>query len=101
MTKSLMPGLVYGTGVFLGTETFSKGVTANMLLIAFGVAVCAYGELNLVVKGVVQQLFALLFEVGRHLDRQPVLHDIGCGTFQLYCVYVQFILHHLAWNPFE
>jgi hypothetical protein len=35
-----------------------------MLLIAFGVLVCAYGEVNLVIKGLVQQLTALAFEVG-------------------------------------
>lgn len=65
MTKSLMPGLVYASGVFLGTERFSKGVTGNMLLIAFGVVVCAIGELNLVIGGLVQQLTALLFEAMR------------------------------------
>ena len=37
---------------------------ANMVLIAFGVVVCALGEANLVMKGLVQQLVALLFEVG-------------------------------------
>ena len=36
----------------------------NMALIAFGVVVCALGEANLVMKGLVQQLVALLFEVG-------------------------------------
>jgi hypothetical protein len=35
-----------------------------MLLIAFGVLVCAFGELNLVVKGLLTQLAALVFEVG-------------------------------------
>ncbi len=63
MTKSLMPGLVYMSGVILGTEKFSNGVTMNMLLIAFGVVICAIGELNLVVKGLIQQLAALVFEV--------------------------------------
>ncbi|KFM22430.1 putative sugar phosphate/phosphate translocator [Auxenochlorella protothecoides] len=64
MTKSLMPGLVYACGVALGTETFAAGSALNMLLIAAGVVVCAVGEANLVVKGLVQQLAALLFEVG-------------------------------------
>ena len=63
MTKSLMPGLVYATGIFMGTEHFSKANAANMVLIAFGVVVCAIGEVNLVFKGVGQQLAALLFEV--------------------------------------
>ena len=65
MTKSLMPGLVYATGVFMGTEQFSKANAANMALIAFGVVVCAIGEVNLVFKGIMQQLAALLFEVQR------------------------------------
>ena len=34
-----------------------------MALIAFGVLVCAYGEVNLVIKGLVLQLSALVFEV--------------------------------------
>ena len=62
MSKSLMPGLVYFSGILLGTERFSRATTANMALIAFGVAVCAYGEVNLPLKGVAQQLTALLFE---------------------------------------
>lgn len=37
-----------------------------MLLIAFGVLVCALGEANLVMKGLVQQLIALVFEVSPH-----------------------------------
>ncbi len=63
MTKSLMPGLVYASGVIVGTEKFSNATTLNMLLIAFGVLVCAYGEVNLVLKGLIQQLTALGFEV--------------------------------------
>lgn len=56
-------GLVYASGVFLGTEKFSRATTLNMSLIAFGVVVCAMGETNLVFKGMVQQLTALQFEV--------------------------------------
>ena len=63
MTKSLMPGLVYCCGIAFGVERFTPATAANMVLIAFGVAVCAFGEVNLVLKGVVQQLSALLFEV--------------------------------------
>lgn len=63
MTKSLMPGLVYTSGIFLGTEQFSIASAGNMALIAFGVVVCAIGEANLVFKGLVQQLAALGFEV--------------------------------------
>jgi hypothetical protein len=63
MTKSLMPGLVYGCGCFVGTERFRGNVALNMALIAFGVLVCALGEVNLVLRGLVQQLVALGFEV--------------------------------------
>lgn len=63
MTKSLMPGLVYASGCIVGTERYSHAVTLNMCLIAFGVVVCALGEVNLVVKGLLQQLTALGFEV--------------------------------------
>ena len=65
MTKSLMPGLVYTCGVFLGTEKFSTSSALNMILIAFGVLVCAIGEENLVTKELLQQLVALLFEAAR------------------------------------
>ena len=63
MTKSLMPGLVYACGVALGTEKFTRSAALNMMLIAFGVLICAMGEVNLVIKGVIQQLLALFFEV--------------------------------------
>jgi hypothetical protein len=43
---------------------YLQATTLNMLLIAFGVLICALGEMNLVVKGLVQQLTALQFEVG-------------------------------------
>ena len=73
MTKSLMPGLVYASGVMLGTEKYSKGVTLNMLLIAFGVLICAIGEMNLVIKGLIQQLAALGFEVRAVRDNANVV----------------------------
>lgn len=58
-----MPGLVYASGCFVGTEKFKGEVAAIMSLIAFGVVVCAIGEVNLVVVGVVVQLASLAFEV--------------------------------------
>ncbi len=75
MTKSLMPGLVYASGVMLATEKFSMGVTLNMLLIAFGVVICALGEMNLVLKGLIQQLAALGFEV------RPIM---PCGCLHIH-----------------
>eukprot|EP00959_Pyramimonas_sp_CCMP1952_P088340 1848129-Pyramimonas_sp.AAC.1 len=65
MTKALMPGLVYMIGVFMSTERYSLRITLNMLVIAFGVAIAAYGEVNFVVIGVVEQLSSLGFEAVR------------------------------------
>lgn len=48
-----------------------------MLLIAFGVVVCALGEANLVYKGLAQQLVALLFEVR---SGRPAGSGTGCAT---------------------
>lgn len=64
MTKSLMPGLVYAAGVVLGNETWRRDLAGTMALIAAGVVVCAVGEVALVPLGLVQQLAALVFEVG-------------------------------------
>ncbi len=81
MSKSLMPGLVYFTGVALGTERFARGTAANMALIAFGVAICAYGEVNLPLKGVAQQLTALLFEA--RAAAAPALKQAACALSRI------------------
>ena len=52
------------SGIIFRVERFEWPSALNMLLIAFGVLVCAIGEQNLVMKGLVQQLAALGFEVG-------------------------------------
>ncbi|MEW5304158.1 MAG: hypothetical protein WDW36_006789 [Sanguina aurantia] len=87
MTKSLMPGLVYASGVMLGTEKYSRGVTLNMLMIAFGVVICAMGELNLVVKGLVQQLTALGFEALRLTMVQVLINSKGYNMNPLQSLY--------------
>jgi hypothetical protein len=69
MTKSLMPGLVFASGVLLGTEKYHLGTALNMTMIGFGVVVCAWGEESLVLKGLIQQLTALMFEVRGCLAR--------------------------------
>jgi drug/metabolite transporter (DMT)-like permease len=65
MTKSLMPGLVYFSGCWIGTERFNVSILLDMILIAVGVVVCAFGEENLIVVGLIIQLTALLFEATR------------------------------------
>ncbi|KDD74809.1 hypothetical protein H632_c1059p0 [Helicosporidium sp. ATCC 50920] len=87
MTKSLMPGLVYACGLVLGTEAYSTSSALNMCLIAAGVVVCALGEANLVVKGLVQQLAALLFEAARLTMVQVLINARGLGMNPLQSLY--------------
>lgn len=60
-----MPGLVYFSGCLIGTEKFNVSIILDMVLIAVGVVVCAFGEENLIVAGLIIQLTALLFEATR------------------------------------
>ncbi|GAB4820196.1 hypothetical protein N2152v2_007242 [Parachlorella kessleri] len=87
MTKSLMPGLVYACGVLMGVERFSVASAANMVLIAFGVLVCAVGEVNLVYKGLVQQLAALVFEAARLMLVQILINSKGYNMNPLQSLY--------------
>ena len=65
MTKALMPGLVYVCGVAFGMKKLTRVTSFNMFIIAIGVAIAAYGEINFVYIGVVEQLSALVFEALR------------------------------------
>lgn len=87
MTKSLMPGLVYASGCMLGTEKYSRPVTANMVMIAFGVLICAIGEKNLVVKGLIQQLAALAFEATRLTMVQVLINSKGYNMNPMQSLY--------------
>ncbi|KAL4422706.1 hypothetical protein ABPG75_008903 [Micractinium tetrahymenae] len=87
MTKSLMPGLVYASGILLGTEQYQCSSAANMVLIAFGVVVCALGEANLVIKGLVQQLVALVFEAARLTLVQILMNARGLAMNPLQSLY--------------
>lgn len=60
-----MPGLVYAVGIVLANEQYKFNTSMNMVVIAIGVAIAAYGEINFVWVGVIQQLSALLFEATR------------------------------------
>lgn len=87
MTKSLMPGLVYSAGVALRIEHFRTSSALNMCLIAFGVVVCAIGEANLVIKGLVQQLAALVFEATRLTLVQILINSKGLNMNPLQSLY--------------
>ncbi|KAF8072357.1 putative sugar phosphate/phosphate translocator [Scenedesmus sp. PABB004] len=87
MTKSLMPGLVYAAGCALGTEAFRPAAAANMALIAAGVVVCALGEVNLVLTGLLQQLTALGFEAMRLTLVQVLINAKGYNMNPLQSLY--------------
>lgn len=87
MTKSLMPGLVFIAGTTMGTERFKKSTAYNMVLIAFGVFICALGEENLVVKGLIQQLTALIFEATRLTLIQILINSKGMKMNPLQSIY--------------
>jgi hypothetical protein len=82
MTKSLMPGLVYFSGCLIGTERFKWSILLDMVLIAVGVVVCAFGEQNLILGGLAIQLTALLFEATRLTLVQVGLGPVLTNTIQ-------------------
>ena len=87
MTKALMPGLVYIVGVFCRMEKFSVSTSMNMVIIAIGVAIAAYGELNFDTLGVTQQLSALLFEAVRLMLVQILITRQGMAMNPLQSLY--------------
>eukprot|EP00241_Pyramimonas_parkeae_P012725 CAMPEP_0114248968 /NCGR_PEP_ID=MMETSP0058-20121206/13868_1 /TAXON_ID=36894 /ORGANISM="Pyramimonas parkeae, CCMP726" /LENGTH=271 /DNA_ID=CAMNT_0001362435 /DNA_START=553 /DNA_END=1368 /DNA_ORIENTATION=+ len=87
MTKALMPGLVYMIGCFMHTEPYSAKVTTNMVVIAIGVGIAAYGEVNFVVVGVVQQLSSLVFEATRLMLVQVLMNSQGMALNPIQSLY--------------
>ena len=77
MTKALMPGLVYVCGVAFGMEKLTRTTSFNMFIIAIGVAIAAYGEINFIYIGVVEQLSALVFEALRLMLVQVLITRQG------------------------
>eukprot|EP01025_Chloroclados_australasicus_P016288 TRINITY_DN18110_c0_g1_i6.p2 TRINITY_DN18110_c0_g1~~TRINITY_DN18110_c0_g1_i6.p2 ORF type:complete len:380 (+),score=37.25 TRINITY_DN18110_c0_g1_i6:102-1142(+) len=87
MTKSLMPGLVYLCGIFIGTEKFGGKITGTMVWIGFGVLVCAVGEVNLAPLGLACQLSALFFEALRLTLTQVLINSKGYKMNPLQSLY--------------
>ena len=87
MTKALMPGLVYMVGIFFGMEKLNATTAMNMFIIAIGVAIAAYGELNFDTLGVTQQLSALLFEAVRLMLVQVLITRQGLAMNPLQSLY--------------
>ena len=87
MTKALMPGLVYACGVVFGMEKLARVTTLNMVIIAVGVAIAAYGEIDFVWIGVIEQLSALLFEAMRLILVQVLITKQGYGMNPIQSLY--------------
>eukprot|EP01026_Neomeris_dumetosa_P049693 TRINITY_DN43466_c0_g1_i7.p1 TRINITY_DN43466_c0_g1~~TRINITY_DN43466_c0_g1_i7.p1 ORF type:complete len:312 (+),score=5.68 TRINITY_DN43466_c0_g1_i7:164-1099(+) len=87
MTKSLMPGLVFFCGNIIGTEKFSIKIAMDMVLIGFGVLVCAIGEVNLQLTGLTMQLSALFFEALRLTLIQVLINSQGYKMNPLQSLY--------------
>ena len=87
MTKALMPGLVYACGVAFGMEKLTKVTTLNMFIIAVGVAIAAYGEIDFVWIGVIEQLSALVFEALRLMLVQVLITKQGYGMNPIQSLY--------------
>jgi hypothetical protein len=82
-----MPGLVYACGVAFGMEKLTKVTTFNMLIIAVGVAIAAYGEIDFVMIGVIEQLSALVFEALRLMLVQVLITKQGYGMNPIQSLY--------------
>ena len=87
MTKALMPGLVYVCGVSFGMEKPTKLTSFNMVIIAIGVAIAAYGEIDFVWIGVIEQLSALVFEAVRLMLVQVLITRQGYGMNPIQSLY--------------
>ena len=87
MTKALMPGLVYVCGVAFGMEKLTRVTSFNMFIIAVGVAIAAYGEINFVSIGVVEQLSALVFEALRLMLVQVLITRQGYAMNPIQSLY--------------
>lgn len=77
MLKALMPVSVFTVGCLMGTEKFVCSSFLNMCLIALGVAIASYGELNFNMFGVVLQLGSIIVESIRLVLVQLLLQSRG------------------------
>jgi drug/metabolite transporter (DMT)-like permease len=77
MLKASMPVAVFFVGCLFGTEKFSWGTQFNMLLVGFGIAIAAYGEINFVPFGVMCQMASIVTESVRLVLVQLLLQSRG------------------------
>ena len=77
MLKAMMPVSVFMVGCLIGNEKFKLSTFANMLLIALGVTIASYGEINFNAFGVVLQLGSIATESVRLVLVQLLLQSRG------------------------
>lgn len=77
MLKALMPVSVFMVGCLIGNETFMVSTFINMLLVALGVAIASYGEINFNTFGVMLQLGSIATESVRLVLVQLLLQSRG------------------------
>jgi hypothetical protein len=77
MLKALMPVSVFTVGCLIGNEKFAMPTFINMLLIALGVAIASYGEINFNTFGVMLQLGSIATESVRLVLVQLLLQSRG------------------------
>ena len=73
MLKVLMPVTVYTLACVLGVENFSHGGMTNMFVVALGVAISSFGELNFNMFGFCVQIIAIVAESCRIILVQIIL----------------------------
>ena len=77
MLKSLMPVAVFSVGCVFGTDMFRWTTFLNMVLIAIGVSIASYGEINFNVVGFMYQLSGIVTESVRLVLVQILLQARG------------------------
>ena len=73
MVKALMPCVVYLVGIIFKVEKYRKDTMINMIVIAIGVAIASYGELNFNLTGFLFLLGSLACEAVRIVSIQMLL----------------------------
>ena len=73
MVKALMPCIVYVVGIAFKVEKYTAKVMTNMVVIAVGVAIASYGELNFNTTGFLLLMGSLISESIRIVSIQIIL----------------------------
>jgi hypothetical protein len=83
MLKAAMPVAVFLTGVLMGTSKYTHKTAVTMVVVAAGVTLASYGEIDFVTIGVVLQVVAIICECFRITLVQV------CASAACCCVYHQ------------